>query len=828
MPFPWILAVLGTILRGWGAISATKNQNALSYVTVLISEINLVLVHLSESRTEDTTIDLLRIQGWRTERVPRGVLIRKNEYKNYPVLAEIFKGRSKTGPGDAYPDFLLIDVASLRPLVVLEAKADIANLQQAVDEAKWYADACLDAGHQVIAIGIAGQEKTQIAVRTLKHLDAGWAEVCYGGLPISWIPTPNDTTTLLAASTVVDLAPVVPSPEVLANKADLINRILREAAIKDEYRPAYVGAMMLALWQSKGRIRKDAEFVLGDINTACQRAFTTAGKADLAESLHINEANHILANKAWEILATLEKLNVVTALFDHDYLGQLYETFFRYTGGNTIGQYFTPRQITRFMADLCQVTKKDIVIDPACGTGGFLISVILRTFDSENTKYEDVVDIVKNNLIGYESEPLTAALCVANMILRGDGKSGIRNENVFLAEDFPAGKCNVALMNPPFPHKSTDVPPQLFIERALEALTSRGKLAVIVPTSFIVKKEFTSWRSGLLSNHTLQAVIELPDETFQPFASTTTSVLLIEKGVPHSGRQATSFVHIQYDGLTLKKGVRVPRRDGKNQLDDAVQAVLNKNVIPGFSGAARIQGGMEWAPGAYVPSALPDRGQLSASIDELLRRHVSFYTRYAQEIATQRQMVESGDLVATPYRELISETRLRNAEELGGDLGTIGSYFDIYYGQKELHSRDGIPPGETLVISPTEQYNGTYGWLTFDKLIQPPFITVAQTGSIGEAFVQTEPCGVNDDCLILIPKPEHELTEAELFIAAAIIRLERWRFSYGRKLTPSRIVGFKMERISELEKEVSDKLEQWRALTEQAVNLYQKNTSTEE
>jgi len=161
--------------------------------------------------------------------------------------------------------------------------------------------------------------------------------------------------------------------------------------------------------------------------------------------------------------------------------------------------------------------------------------------------------MVRNNLIGYDSEPLTAALCVANMILRGDGKSGILNEDIFHASKFPTGQCNVASMNPPFPHKSTDVPPERFVEKALSALETRGKLAVILPTSMIVKKSYATWRKSLLLKNTLLAVIELPNETFQPFTSATTCVPLIEKGIPHNQKTATSFVRVQYDGLTLKK-----------------------------------------------------------------------------------------------------------------------------------------------------------------------------------------------------------------------------------------------------------------------------------
>lgn len=773
---------------------------------------------LSETRTEYSILDLLNIQGWSQMKPPKGVLVRQNEYKAYPELELIFKGKSKSGRGDGYPDFLLIDNQTMRPIVVIEAKAHENHLQQAISDATWYGDACMEAGHSVIVVGIAGQENTQLNLRALKYGKQGWVPITYNNSEISWIPTKNDVEKLLSIPSLFDLFPQIPRPEVLAEKADLINRILREAAIKDEYRPAYVGAMMLALWQTRGRIRKDPDFVLQDINSACQMAFERGGKLDIARSLRINEANQKFARSAWRIIATLEKLNVVTAAFDHDYLGQLYETFFRYTGGNTIGQYFTPRHIARFMADLCETTPEDIVIDPACGTGGFLIACIQRAVQATNAKYEDVVKMVENNLIGYESEPLTAALCIANMILRGDGKSGIRNRDVFHAEDYPIGECDVALMNPPFPHKKTDIPSQEFVVQALSGLRNRGKLAVILPTSLIVKSSEKGWRQKILRDHTLLAVCELPDDLFQPYASATTSVILLEKGVPHNPNRKTAFARIQHDGLTLKKGTRVIRSDNKNQLPNAVDAILNKQVIPGFSGTASISGDMEWASGAYIPSGIPNENDLKENIDELLRRYVSFYTRYASEVAQQRRLVESGELIAHDYRTLVSAKKLKNARELGSLPDTIGMFFDILYGQKELHSREGISPGDSLIISPTEQYNGTYGWLSFDQLLKPPFITVAQTGSIGEAFVQSEPCGVNDDCLVLLPKTNLPL--ATLFIAAAVIRIEKWRFSYGRKLTPSRINEFSMTRMPSLEDWVTKRIQQWESVIISALDVY--------
>lgn len=753
--------------------------------------------------------------------------MRQNEYKALDHLDKVFKGKSKQEKpegqkvGDAYPDFLLIDESTQVPLLIIETKADNKDVGLALEEAKGYANACLAEGHNVLAAGVAGQEKTGISISVAKHADGEWKRVIYDSLPIGWIPTPKDVQELIAELPRIDLHPIIPSPDILADKADLINRTLRESSVKDEYRPAYVGAMMLAMWESKGSLRRDPAHVLKDINAACEKAFKTARKPVLAKSLHVDEANRKLANSAWKIISTLEKLNVVGAAFAHDYLGHLYETFFRYTGGNTIGQYFTPRHIARFMADVCEINKKDIVIDPACGTGGFLISAMQRVFDVTKPKlrYEDAVDLVRNSLIGYESEPVTAALCVANMLLRGDGKSGIRRDVCFTAKDYPVGACNVALMNPPFPHKNTDTPPQDFVERALEALEIRGKLAVILPTSLIVKRNIGAWRKKILKDNSLLAAVQLPDELFQPYASATTSVIVLEKGVPHTKNKKTVFGRVHYDGLTLKKGTRVPRPDGRNQIPVITDAVLNKQSIAGVAGVASISGDVEWSPGAYILSAIPSDDELKTNIDELLRRLASFYVRYAEEVSRLRARVAAGELKSSEYREIVGAARLANAKSLPSAKGTIGEHFEILYGQKELHSREGLAPGDSLIVSPTEGYNGCYGWLTFDQLISGPFVTVAQTGTIGEAFVQMEPCGVNDDCLILLPRSK-ELPITCFFIAAAIIRSERWRFSYGRKLTPSRICTFPMTRMPELETWVQSSLSGWQKIIESAVAAY--------
>ncbi|UPG90721.1 SAM-dependent methyltransferase [Luteibacter aegosomaticola] len=775
---------------------------------------------ISERRSEKLLDELLSAQGWSPKKPPVGDVLLQNEYAAFPLIEKALKQASKTGGGSGYPEALLVDKVTEKVLAVVEAKKLSSEHGKALREAQHYAERFKQKGYAPLAIGLAGTSDDSFELRVSRYADGEWSIVTYGGKPVSWIPNRADLERVASPHGRPELRPTIPPPEVLARRAEEINRLLREAKIKDEFRPAVVAAIMLALASSKGRIRRDEDHILSDINAECLRAFEKAGKPALGRSLHVEEANAKLATRAVEIARILEKLNVSVLTAEHDYLGQLYETFFRYTGGNTIGQYFTPRHIAQFMADVCEVGPRDHVLDPACGTGGFLVAAMDRLLRAHDLSRAEMVKVARKQLYGFETEPVTAALCVANMILRGDGATQIHQEDCFTAPDFPEGNVDVVLMNPPFPHKASDTPSEDFVDRALEALKHRGKVAVVLPTSLIVKKSKGAWRQKILKHHRLLAVCQLPDELFQPYASATTSVVVLEKGVKHDPSVATVFVRLHHDGLTLRKGIRVERPTEPNDIPQAVDAIVNKRAIPGFSGLGHVSGEREWAAGAYVASAPPSREEVQEAVDVHLRRLASFYTRYAREVTVQRDQVRQGAIRMAGYRSLMSQAKKDNAKALSDAArpGTIGDAFDIVYGMKELHSRDGIADGETLVISPTEAYNGCYGWLEFGQVMQPPFVTVAQTGSIGEAFVQFEPCAVNDDCLVLLPRKT--LSEAMLVIAAACLHEEKWRFSYGRKLTPARIAEFVLPNDPVLEAWVEERLAQTRRVVLTALTGY--------
>lgn len=735
-------------------------------------------LRVSEVRAEQLIAELLRTQGWDTRRPPAGEFLRQHEYKDYPHLQEILKGISKSGgTGDGRPEgFLTTREADL--LGVIEAKPTTAGLLNAITEVtKVYGTACIHAGYKPLAIAVAGTSE-DFKVQVFKYVSGNWKPITYDGKPINWIPNRADVERLIAGTS-CEIRPSVPPPDVLADRADEINRLLRESGIKDEFRPGVIGAIMLALWLSKGDIRRTPEHILGDINGACQKAFWKARKADLAKSIRVDEANDDLARNARRIATILERLNVTVLTAEHDYLGQLYEAFFRYTGGNTIGQYFTPRHVAEFMADFLEVDSHDITLDEACGTGGFLVAVMNRIFRQEHLTRAQVVPIVQKRLIGFDKEPITAALCVANMILRGDGSTGVHRGDCFTSEEFPVGKATVLLTNVPFPHAKTDTPPERFVERGLEGLQRKGRAGLIVPRSLLNKRDKGPWRSSILEKHTLDAVIVLPDELFEPYASSYSAIVNFTKGVSHQKDHAVFFARIENDGFRIRKGTRLPCEG--EQLSKVLAAYRTRKTVPGLCGWATLSD-EGWDPGAYIPAREMSEDEIASEAGVLVRSQAAFVVAHSTELAAMLAAVDSGELKPEVYK--------RKPTVITSKKGTIGDFFEITYGQKALHSKERLSPGKSLVISSSGIDNGCYGFFDFDKLIAPPFVTVPSTGSIGRAHVQKWPCGVTDDCLILTPKKD--VPNELMFVAAAVVRHERWRFNYGRKITPARIAGFPM------------------------------------
>lgn len=120
-------------------------------------------------------------------------------------------------------------------------------------------------------------------------------------------------------------------------------------------------------------------------------------------------------------------------------------------------------------------------------------------------------------------------------------------------------------------------------------------------------------------------------------------------------------------------------------------------------------------------------------------------------------------------------------------ITTIKNLFEVSYGQKEFENKSLLEgeEGNNIVVSSKGEDNGVYGFFNTENGYKAPVISVPRTGTIGQAFVQLVDCSIDNNCLVLVPKKE--LTIEQLFQIAFQIRLNKWRYKYGRQITPQKI-----------------------------------------
>ena len=291
---------------------------------------------------------------------------------------------------------------------------------------------------------------------------------------------------------------------------------------------------------------------------------------------------------------------------------------------------------------------------------------------------------------------------------------------------------------------------------------------------------------------------------------------MLQKGVPHPTDTEVFFAHINNDGLRLRKGVRLPQAGG--ELATVQQAFESHSSVSGLCKWTKVLE-TEWAPGAYIESTPLDEAALERIAAYLARSIASSQILHLEEFGALQEAVNNEELEVAPYKR---RSRLPSGKEYGAD--SIASLFEIVYGQPSLENKVNLANGIVPVISSAGSNNGLHGFYELPlgtQPIEPPFVTVPRTGSIGEAFVQLLPCGVTSDCVLLIPKDDTELED--LFLAAATVRLEKWRFNYGRKITPTRVAEFVLNRSQQVRERVQRRIQHVADGTNNGLGLQARN-----
>ena len=238
------------------------------------------------------------------------------------------------------------------------------------------------------------------------------------------------------------------------------------------------------------------------------------------------------------------------ALADRQHFGDIYEQILNdlQSAGNA-GEYYTPRAVTAFMANRIDPRPGEILLDPACGTGGFLTCAMTHMREHYVRKVEDE-DRMQAALRAVEKKQLPHMLCVTNMLLHNvKDPSFVRHDNTLArpyADYGPSDRVDIVLTNPPFggqeePGIENNFPTNfrtretadLFLALIVRLLKPGGRAAVVLPDGSLFGEGVkTRLKEHLMEECNLHTIVRLPNSVFRPYASIGTNLLFFEKTGP--------------------------------------------------------------------------------------------------------------------------------------------------------------------------------------------------------------------------------------------------------------------------------------------------------
>lgn len=618
---------------------------------------------VNERNTENIVRKLLQEQGYTNN---ENIIIEEQSSEN-PQINKLLKNASKSGTGKGYPEFIITFKNNPNNIVVVECKADTKHheskdkkryAQYAVDGALLYAS-YLKNYFNVIAIAVSGETERDIKISHFL-----WLKDKY---------TYKDVTdkNFLDPKSLFNIVEKQSQPlkeEELIKKAIEYNELLHKYSIPEVDRCTIISSILVALQEkafadSYNSYHTDEDDEAYNPNIALIEALLSASKHVLTrnritedkQEIIIREyeklkSNHTLSNRTIVDRKSESKNTVLRDLIDdvmknimpyinsniYDVLGKFYTQFIRYAGSDKkTGLVLTPPHITELFCDLADVNENDIVYDPCCGTGGFLVSAMNRMLEKSGNDLSKQKEIKSKRLIGIEKRPDMFSHACSNMMMRGDGKSHIYFGDCFsskLKEIITKEKPTKIFLNPPY---DVGADGQLeFIENAMESIAANGICVAIcqMSTCTDTKSGAVNVRSRLLKKHTLEAVLSMPDDLFYP-VGVITVILVFRGNAPHQVGKKTFFGYFKDDGfLKVKNKGRIDQNDKwlaiKNNWLDVYK---NRESIAGLSIMHEIKARDEWCAEAYMET---DYSTFTQADFELVVKNYALFRLLGQEVSS--------------------------------------------------------------------------------------------------------------------------------------------------------------------------------------------------
>jgi restriction enzyme, alpha subunit/N-6 DNA methylase len=351
----------------------------------------------------------------------------------------------------------------------------------------------------------------------------------------------------------------------------------------------------------------------------------------IKDTVVLNEVNQVLGKTPLKFYTEFlcEKLykTIRYNRTEEDYLGRFYGEFMSYSGGDgqSLGIVLTPKHVCTLFCDLVNLKPEDVVLDPCCGTAGFLVSA-MHNMISKTKDAEKIRKIKREQLHGYELQPYMFTIATTNMILRGDGKSNLICDD-FLAQDsnrLQLKGATVGMMNPPY--SMGKVSPEKcelsFVEHLLDSLAVDARCIVIVPQSAMTGKNNyeKSIKERIYKKHTLEGVITLNTNTFYS-VGTNPCIAIFTAHVPHTKNKECKFINFENDGFEVQKHKGLVETESARDKKQHLLDVWNDKIetTTKFCVKTTIEPNDEWLHSFYYfNDEIPTDGEFEKTISDYL------------------------------------------------------------------------------------------------------------------------------------------------------------------------------------------------------------------
>ena len=542
-----------------------------------------------------------------------------------PRIQKLLRSASKTGTGQGYPDFIIQFNEKPDFIAVIECKPDIQRHEShnrdqyehyAVDGALLYASH-LSVDFDVLVIGMSGMTEESLKVSHFLQLKGDTeAEPKFSN---DLLP-PQDYIT----GYINDSRKYKNDYESLLSFAKSLNIRLHTNQVSESDRSLLISAILIALeresfrnaYKSENDPSRLTQMVVNTVKAQLQDSGITRGRLNVLVD-KFNFLNHetILQKNEGELREIIEAVDSEINSFrkNHQYrdvLSGLYVEFLQYANSDKgLGIVLTPPHITSFFVKLAQVHKNSVVYDNCTGTGGFLIAAMKEMIDDAGGDSKVETRIKQSQIYGVESKSNIYPLAVSNMYINQDGKSNVILGDCFspeIIDEIKAKKPTVGFLNPPYKgEKTTDREELEFVKNNLECLQEGGTCIAIIPmqSALNTSKKIRELKEDILSKHTLEAVLSMPDELFRNSdVSTVTCIMIFTAHKRHPSVKKVFLGYYKDD--KFKKHKIKGRFDGDNKWEDVekewLSCYFNRTEKPGLSVTVELNHTCEWAVEKYM------------------------------------------------------------------------------------------------------------------------------------------------------------------------------------------------------------------------------------